>query len=66
MIELLHLLGVNPNLATKLVEQGTIEATLNIMKRMRLNEATMKSGLEALQKITSTFEGNCIDFIKIQ
>ena len=53
MIELLHLLGVNPNLATKLVEQGTIEATLNIMKRMRLNEATMKSGLEALQKITS-------------
>jgi hypothetical protein len=53
MIDLLDLLGVNPNLAGKMIDQGVLEATVNTLQKSRLNESSVKNGLEALQKLTS-------------
>lgn len=53
IIELLNILGVNPNLAGKMIDQGVLETTTKTLTKLNLTENVVKNGIEALQKITS-------------
>ena len=50
---MLNILGVNPNLAGKMIDQGVLETTTKTLTKLNLTENVVKNGIEALQKITS-------------